>query len=56
MYKGYKFATNKGVNCIVVEDNFNSKYVIVDIDNFSIMASDDYSNIENLIRIVTEKF
>ena len=56
MYKGYKFATNKGVNCIVVEDNFNSKYVIVDIDNFSIMASEVYNNIENLIKVVIEKF
>lgn len=56
MYKGWTFETNKGVNCIVVEDNFNSKYVIVNMDDFSIVASDDYNNIENLIKTVTEKF
>ena len=56
MYKGWTFATNKDVNCIVVEDNFNSKYVIVNMDDFSIMASDNYDNIEKLIKTVTEKF
>lgn len=56
MYKGYKFKTNKGINCIVIEDSFNSKYVIVDFDDYSIIASDIYEAIEKLIKTVKEKF
>lgn len=56
MYKGYKFTTNKGMNCIVIDDSFNGKYVIVNIDNFSIIASNNYDIIEKLIQTVKNKF
>lgn len=55
-YKGYKFTTNKGMNCLVVDDDLGNRYMIIDMDEFKIIASDNYDIIEKLIKTVTEKF
>ena len=55
-YRGFKFTTNKEIECIVVSDTFNDKYVIVGIINCKLIASDSYNNVEKLINTVTEKF
>lgn len=55
-YRGFKFTTNNNIDCLVVIDKFSEKYILIDIDNYNTIASDNYENIENLIKIIKEKF
>jgi len=55
-YKGFKFTTNKGIKCIIVENTFSSEYAIIDINDYKILASDKYENLEKLIQIIKYGF
>lgn len=55
-YRGYSFVTNKQMNCLIVEDVFNNKYVVINMNCFKIIASDYYDNLDNLINTIMNKF
>lgn len=55
-YKGLEFRTDKGTKCLVVEDKRINKYIIVNINNYQIMARCNYNNIKELISTIKNKY
>jgi hypothetical protein len=55
-YKGLEFTTEKGLNCLIADDVFGQDYLIIDIDNFEVLAKDSYENISDLIVKIKNKY
>lgn len=55
-YTGYRFRTNNGMDCLVVEDKFNNTYKVINMDTFCIIAGDKPDKIDELIKTIIVKF
>jgi hypothetical protein len=55
-YKGLEFITDKGTKCMVVEENWNKSYIIVNMDDYQTMARCGYDNIKELINTVKNNY
>lgn len=56
MREGFRFETNRGIGCVVIDNPYVSKYIIIDMVNFKVIAGDSYDNIEKLVETVKEKY
>lgn len=55
-YRGFEFTTDKGIECIIVQDKENENYIIVNMDDYNIMARSSYSNIKESIETIKNNY
>lgn len=55
-FKGLEFVTDKGSNCLIVSDISEDNYIIIDMDNFDILAKDSYNNILELMLKIKHEY